>query len=115
VTCAVGPASRTLPASPTVEDPSFRKVALDELIESYVEQFSGSVGFRSPDDQQTSTSSRVEAVCISVAHAKAFTVGINRLGHHVYPNAGIPNAMGGHGEGPDIVSSNLPYYARWTH
>merc|ERR1719247_778452 len=35
---AVGPTSRTLSVSPSVEDPSFRNVTWDELVEAYVEQ-----------------------------------------------------------------------------
>ena len=35
VTGAVGPTSRTLSVSPSVEDPSFRNVTWDELVESW--------------------------------------------------------------------------------
>merc|ERR1719165_29486 len=40
---AIGPTSRTLSVSPSVEDCSFRNVTWDELVESYVEQVAGLV------------------------------------------------------------------------
>ena len=40
---AVGPTSRTLSVSMSVEDPSFRNVTWDELVESSVEQLRGRV------------------------------------------------------------------------
>merc|ERR1719199_548261 len=40
---AIGPTSRTLSVSPSVEDPSFRNVTWDELVEAYVEQIGGLV------------------------------------------------------------------------
>merc|ERR1719356_2389306 len=40
---AVGPTSRTLSVSPSVEDPSFRNVTWDELVEAYVDQIRGLV------------------------------------------------------------------------
>merc|ERR1711957_1154080 len=40
---AIGPTSRTLSVSPSVEDPSFRNVTWDDLVESYVEQTRGLV------------------------------------------------------------------------
>merc|ERR1719162_1068474 len=40
---AVGPTSRTLSVSPSVEDPSFRNVTWDDLVESYIEQIGGLV------------------------------------------------------------------------
>ena len=38
---AIGPTSRTLTVSPSVEDPSFRNVTWDELVESYQQQIDG--------------------------------------------------------------------------
>ena len=38
VTGAVGPTSRTLSVSPSVEDPSFRNMTWDELVESYEQE-----------------------------------------------------------------------------
>ena len=40
---AIGPTSRTLSVSPSVEDPSFRNVTWDGLVEAYVEQVGGLV------------------------------------------------------------------------
>merc|ERR1712232_1452229 len=40
---AIGPTSRTLSVSPSVEDPSFRNVTWDDLVEAYVEQVRGLV------------------------------------------------------------------------
>ena len=73
----------------------------------------------------------IEAFYVSVKHARAFTVGINcALGAaqmkgfykklvdmdagwcHVYPNAGLPNAMGGYDEDPEIFSNNILDYAK---
>ena len=73
----------------------------------------------------------IEAFYVSVKHARAFTVGINcalsaaqmkgfykklvdmNAGWcHVYPNAGLPNAMGGYDEDPEIFSNNILDYAK---
>ncbi len=43
VTGSVGPTSRTLSVSPSVEDPSFRNMTWDELVESYRQQVGGLV------------------------------------------------------------------------
>merc|ERR1719238_1101845 len=40
---AIGPTSRTLSVSPSVEDPSFRNVTWDDLVEAYVQQVGGLV------------------------------------------------------------------------
>jgi len=170
---AVGPTSRTLSVSPSVEDPSFRNVTWDELVEAYVEQVRGLVDGgvdmlmietifdtqnakaaifavdeyflqtgkeRLPvmisativdNSGRTLSGQTIEAFFISIKHAKAFTVGINcALGAgqmkkfykrltdmnpgwcHVYPNAGLPNAMGGYDEDPEIFSTNILDYAK---
>merc|ERR1719450_1799311 len=170
---AVGPTSRTLSVSPSVEDPSFRNVTWDELVESYVEQIAGLVDggvdllmietifdtqnckaaiyavdefflrtgkARLPvmlsativdNSGRTLSGQTIEAFFVSVQHAKALTVGINcALGAaqmkkfykmltdlnpgwcHVYPNAGLPNAMGGYDEDPAIFSTNVYDYAK---
>merc|ERR1719171_1686278 len=73
----------------------------------------------------------IEAFFVSVQHAKAFTVGINcalgagqmkkfykmlsdiNLGWcHVYPNAGLPNAMGGYDEDPEMFVNKLFDYGK---
>ncbi|CAE8691977.1 unnamed protein product, partial [Polarella glacialis] len=170
---AVGPTSRTLSVSPSVEDSSFRNVTWDELVESYKQQVSGLVDGgvdilmietifdtqnakaaifavdeyfletkkeRLPvmlsativdNSGRTLSGQTVEAFYVSVKHAQAFTVGINcALGAiqmkgfykkladlnagwcHVYPNAGLPNAMGGYDEDPEIFSNNILDYAK---
>merc|ERR1719359_249975 len=40
---AIGPTSKTLSVSPSVEDPSYRNVTWDQLVEAYVEQVGGLV------------------------------------------------------------------------
>merc|ERR1719265_531343 len=73
----------------------------------------------------------IEAFFVSISHAKPLTVGINcALGAglmkqfyqklsdicpgwcHVYPNAGLPNAMGGYDETPETFGQNLYDYAK---
>merc|ERR1719382_9153 len=80
---------------------------------------------------RTLSGQTIEAFFVSIKHAKAFTVGINcALGAaqmkdfykmlvdinpgwcHVYPNAGLPNAMGGYDEDPEIFSTNIRDYAK---
>eukprot|EP00931_Biecheleriopsis_adriatica_P110612 TRINITY_DN848_c0_g1_i8.p1 TRINITY_DN848_c0_g1~~TRINITY_DN848_c0_g1_i8.p1 ORF type:complete len:1076 (-),score=345.69 TRINITY_DN848_c0_g1_i8:269-3496(-) len=80
---------------------------------------------------RTLSGQTIEAFYVSVKHANAFTVGINcALGAaqmkgfykkltdmntgwcHVYPNAGLPNAMGGYDEDPEIFSTNILDYAK---
>nr|UKS50368.1 B12-dependent methionine synthase [Alexandrium insuetum] len=170
---AVGPTSRTLSVSPSVEDPSFRNVTWDELVEAYVQQIGGLVDggvdllmietifdtqnakaaifavdeyfLRTGKERlpvmisativdnsgRTLSGQTIEAFFVSIKHAKAFTVGINcalgaaqmkkfykmltdmNLGWcHVYPNAGLPNAMGGYDEDPEIFSTNILDYAK---
>jgi 5-methyltetrahydrofolate--homocysteine methyltransferase len=80
---------------------------------------------------RTLTGQTVEAFWNSVAHAKPFAVGLNcALGADImrpyiaelgrvadtliaaYPNAGLPNAMGGYDETPDQTSGMLGEWAR---
>ncbi|CAE7576078.1 metH [Symbiodinium sp. CCMP2592] len=80
---------------------------------------------------RTLSGQTIEAFCVSVKHAQPFTVGINcALGAaqmkgfykklygmnsawcHVHPNAGLPNAMGGYDEDPEIFCSNILDYAK---
>jgi len=165
---AIGPTSRTLSVSPSVEDPSFRNVTWDELVEAYVDQtkalVEGGVDMlmietvfdtqnckaaifaveeyferagtpRLPlmlsativdSSGRTLSGQTIEAFIISVSHCNPFTIGINcALGAdlmrpfyetlakywkgwcHVYPNAGLPNAMGGYDETPQSFSDSL--------
>jgi len=170
---AIGPTSRTLSVSPSVEDSSFRNVTWDELVAAYEEQVKGLVDggcdllmietiFDTQNSKaaimavdnyfskvgkprlpvllsativdnsgRTLSGQTIEAFFISVKHARPYTVGINcALGAaqmkkfyksltdlnpgwcHVYPNAGLPNAMGGYDEDPEIFSTNILDYAK---
>lgn len=170
---AIGPTSKTLSVSPSVEDSSIRNISWSELVESYLGQIKGLVAGGcdlflvetvfdtlnakaalfaiekfydlNPNVERlpliisvtivdmsgrTLSGQTVEAVLISVSHAKPLCIGINcALGAdqmkpffrllaraapntyvHVYPNAGLPNAMGGYDETPEIFSNNLKEY-----
>jgi 5-methyltetrahydrofolate--homocysteine methyltransferase len=171
---AIGPTSKTLSVSPSVEDPSFRSVSWNELVQSYKEQISGLVDGGSdlllvetifdtlnakaalfaievyydehPDQPRlpviisvtivdmsgrTLSGQTVEAFLVSVSHANPLCIGINcALGAsqmkpffrnlcraapytycHVYPNAGLPNAMGGYDETPESFAASVAEYA----
>ena len=170
---AIGPTSKTLSVSPSVEDSSIRNISWSELVNAYSEQVEGLVSGGSDillvetvfdtlnakaalfaiekyyDSHplverlpliisvtivdmsgRTLSGQTVEAFLISVAHADPLCIGINcALGAeqmkpffrllsraaphtfvHVYPNAGLPNAMGGYDESPEIFSRNLLEY-----
>jgi len=167
---AIGPTSKTLSVSPSVEDSSLRNITWTELVDSYLEQIEGLVAggcdiflvetifdtlnakaalfaierFYDLHPAQprlaliisvtivdmsgrTLSGQTVEAFLISVSHAKPLCIGINcALGAeqmkpffrllaraapntyvHVYPNAGLPNAMGGYDETAEIFARNL--------
>ena len=171
---ALGPTSKTLSVSPSVEDSSFRGVTWQELVSSYEQQVSGLVAggadvllvetifdtlnakaalfaienFYDANPAvaklpliisvtivdmsgRTLSGQTVEAFLVSVAHANPLCIGINcALGAaqmkpffrqlaraapntfcHVYPNAGLPNAMGGYDESPDAFAQSLVEYA----
>lgn len=168
---AIGPTNRTASISPDVNDPGFRNVSFDELVESYGEAAAalaeGGVDlflvetvfdtlnakaaiFALMDLEErtgrhipimisgtiTDLSGRTlsgqtpEAFWHSVMHAKPFSVGFNcalgaeQLRPHVaaisraadvpisaYPNAGLPNELGGYDETPDQTAAHL---AEWT-
>ncbi len=165
---AIGPTSRTLTVSPSVEDPSFRNVHWDELVTSYKEELSALVDggvdllmietifdtqnakaaiaavmeyFDDTNQEmlpvmisgtivdlsgRTLSGQTIEAFYISIRHLKPLTVGINcalgatqmvdfytRLCNmcegfvHIYPNAGLPNAMGGYDDTPADFSKDI--------
>ena len=79
---------------------------------------------------RTLSGQNTEAFCISMMNAKPFCIGFNcalgaeqmypflqRLSKiakcyvHAYPNAGLPNAMGGYDETPENFAANLKRYA----
>ena len=167
---AIGPTSKTLSVSPSVEDPSFRSVSWSDLVDSYYHQVSALVDggvdlflvetifdtlnakaalfaiekyydnnpsiLRLPLmisativdlSGRTLSGQTIDAFLVSIMHAKPFCVGINcALGAeqmkpffrllsklatqtfvHVYPNAGLPNAMGGYDETPESFANSL--------
>ena len=170
---AVGPTSRTLSVSPSVEDPGFRNVTFDELKDAYRQQcdalIDGGVDlflvetifdtlnakaalfaidelFEARPDKKcpifisgtivdlsgrTLSGQTTEAFYVSMAHAKPMCIGLNcalgaqqmrpflqRLGQiaecfvSAYPNAGLPNAMGGYDESPADMAPQIAEFAR---
>ena len=167
---AIGPTSKTLSVSPSVEDPSFRSITWSDLVDSYLHQISALVEGgadlllvetifdtlnakaalfaiekfydNNPSiprlplmisativdmSGRTLSGQTIEAFLVSILHAKPLCVGINcALGAeqmkpffrllskhasdtfvHVYPNAGLPNAMGGYDETPESFANSL--------
>jgi 5-methyltetrahydrofolate--homocysteine methyltransferase len=165
---ALGPTNKTLSLSPNVNDPGYRAVTFDEMVDAYYQQTRGLVDGGSDiilietifdtlnakaaiiavqkylDEKnielplmisgtivdmsgRTLSGQTVEAFYISVSHAKNLvSVGLNcALGARqmrpfvedisnlsdkfisVYPNAGLPNEMGGYDETPNSMASVL--------
>jgi 5-methyltetrahydrofolate--homocysteine methyltransferase len=165
---ALGPTNKTLSLSPNVNDPGYRAVTFDEMINAYYEQTRGLVdgsvdiilietifdtlnakaaiiavqkyldekrielplmisGTIVDMSGRTLSGQTVEAFYISVSHAKNLvSVGLNcALGAKqmrpfiedlsnvtdkfisVYPNAGLPNEMGGYDETPQTMATVL--------
>ncbi|HEV2720364.1 MAG TPA: homocysteine S-methyltransferase family protein, partial [Thermoanaerobaculia bacterium] len=168
---AMGPTNRTASLSPDVNNPAFRGVSFDELVDAYydevrglvdggvdilipettfdtlnikaaifaIEKYFAEVGRRLPvmlsvtitdASGRTLSGQTVEAFWNSVSHAPALSVGINcalgaaEMRPHVeelaaisplfiscYPNAGLPNALGGYDETPQSMSKLLREFA----
>lgn len=169
---AIGPTNQTASISPDVNDPGYRTVTFDRLVEIYAEaaqalidagvdlvlietifdtlnakaavyaletlrdagvdvpplMISGTITDRSG---RTLTGQTPEAFWVSLAHAKPFSVGLNcALGAadmrahlkalasvsdtriSAYPNAGLPNEMGGYDETPEETAGHLGAWAR---
>lgn len=165
---ALGPTNKTLSISPNVNDPGYRAVTFDEMVEAYYQQTKGLVdggvdillietifdtlnakaaivaiqkyleeknielplmisGTIVDMSGRTLSGQTVEAFYISISHAKNLvSVGLNcALGAKqmrpfvedlsnisdkfisVYPNAGLPNEMGGYDETPKSMASVL--------
>ncbi len=165
---ALGPTNKTLSLSPNVNDPGYRAVTFDEMVNAYYEQTRGLVdggvdillietifdtlnakaaiiaiqkyleeknldlplmisGTIVDMSGRTLSGQTVEAFYISISHAKNLvSVGLNcALGAKqmrpfvedlsnisdkfisVYPNAGLPNEMGGYDESPQSMASVL--------
>ncbi|MFZ2491294.1 MAG: methionine synthase [Thermoanaerobaculia bacterium] len=168
---SLGPTNRTASLSPDVNNPAFRAVSFDELVDAYYEQVRGLVdggsdilmpettfdtlnlkaalfaiekyfadtGIRLPiiasititdASGRTLSGQTVEACWNSISHAPLLAVGINcALGAEemrpyveelatiapvfisCYPNAGLPNALGGYDETPEEMAAVLLDYA----
>ncbi|HEY6436088.1 MAG TPA: methionine synthase, partial [Ignavibacteriaceae bacterium] len=165
---ALGPTNKTLSLSPNVNDPGYRAVTFDEMVNSYYDQTRGLIdggvdiilietifdtlnaksaiiavekyleelkinlpvmisGTIVDQSGRTLSGQTVEAFYISVAHTKNLvSVGLNcALGAKqmrpfvedlssvadkfisVYPNAGLPNEMGGYDETPQTMATVL--------
>lgn len=165
---ALGPTNKTLSISPNVNDPGYRAVTFDEMVDAYYQQTKGLVdggvdillietifdtlnakaaivaiqkyleeknlelpimisGTIVDMSGRTLSGQTVEAFYISISHAKNLvSVGLNcALGAKqmrpfvedlsnisdkfisVYPNAGLPNEMGGYDESPQSMASVL--------
>ena len=164
---AVGPTNKTLSVSPSVENPAFRGITYDEVVDAYYEQlvglYDGGVdmflvetifdtlnakaavfalekffadkGVRVPvflsgtivdNSGRTLSGQTNEAFWNSVSHAKPMAVGLNcALGAadmlpymanlsqcadcfvFCYPNAGLPNAMGGYDQKGDEMAEEI--------
>ncbi len=169
---AIGPTNRTASISPDVNDPGFRNITFDDLVEAYGEaarglleggvdlllietvfdtlnckaaiyavetlrdegldippvMISGTITDRSG---RTLTGQTPEGFWTSVSHARPFSVGLNcalgagEMRQHVralsqvadcrisaYPNAGLPNELGGYDETPEETAAHLGEWAR---
>jgi 5-methyltetrahydrofolate--homocysteine methyltransferase len=165
---ALGPTNKALSLSPNVNDPGYRAVTFDEMVNAYYEQTRGLVdggadiilietifdtlnskaaiiavqkyldekgieftlmisGTIVDQSGRTLSGQTIEAFYISVSHAKnLISVGLNcALGAKqmrpfvedlsnvserflsVYPNAGLPNEMGGYDETPQTMATVL--------
>eukprot|EP01025_Chloroclados_australasicus_P064841 TRINITY_DN871_c0_g1_i2.p1 TRINITY_DN871_c0_g1~~TRINITY_DN871_c0_g1_i2.p1 ORF type:complete len:1361 (+),score=230.72 TRINITY_DN871_c0_g1_i2:161-4243(+) len=167
---AIGPTNKTLSVSPSVENPAFRGVTYDEVVDAYLKQARGlyeggvdlflvetifdtlnakaaiyalelffeEIGTRIPvmisgtivdNSGRTLSGQTNEAFWNSVRHANPFAIGLNcALGAadmkkyiknlsdacdcyvFCYPNAGLPNAMGGYDQnGPEMAEQLRPF------
>ena len=167
---AVGPTNKTLSVSPSVENPAFRGITYDEVVDAYYEQLGGlydggvdmflvetifdtlnakaavfalekffaDKGVRIPvfisgtivdNSGRTLSGQTNEAFWNSISHAKPMAVGLNcALGASdmkkyianlsacadcfvfCYPNAGLPNAMGGYDQkGVEMAEEVRPF------
>lgn len=170
---AVGPTNRTASISPSVEDPGFRNITFDQLVDAYYQQcvalveegvdvlfvetifdtlnakaalyaietmnasglypivpvvISGTIVDMSG---RTLSGQTVEAFYLSLCHVKPLMIGLNcalgadqmrpfltRLANiaecyiQCYPNAGLPNAMGGYDQNPDEMAALLRGFAQ---
>ncbi|PNW81543.1 hypothetical protein CHLRE_06g250902v5 [Chlamydomonas reinhardtii] len=164
---AIGPTNKTLSVSPSVENPAFRGITYDEVVDAYykqaealveggvdmflvetifdtlnakaamyaLEKFFSDKGMRLPvfvsgtivdNSGRTLSGQTNEAFWNSIRHAKPMAVGLNcALGAKdmlkyvanlaacadcyvfCYPNAGLPNAMGGYDQKGDEMAEEI--------
>lgn len=169
---AIGPMNKTLSLSPDVNDPGYRAVTFDVVMNAYYEQIKalaeGGVDillietifdtlnakaaifaikkyFRDTNTElpimisgtitdasgRTLSGQTLEAFYISVMHANPISIGLNcalgaaqmrphveELAHiascyvSVYPNAGLPNAMGEYDETPEEMAQTVAEFAK---
>ena len=169
---SIGPTNVTASISPDVNDPGWRKVTFDELVESYYENARGLMDggadllavetvfdtlnskaavyairklFRERGETlpllvsgtitdasgRTLSGQTTEAFWNSIEHANPLTVGLNcALGAedlreyietlsnlapcytHIYPNAGLPNELGGYDDTPEAMAEVLRDFAQ---
>ena len=168
---SLGPTNVTASISPDVNDPGWRKVTFDELVESYYENARGLVdggadlllvetvfdtlnakaalfairklfreighelplmisGTITDASGRTLSGQTTEAFWYSMEHAKPFSIGLNcALGAEdlreyietlsrlascytsIYPNAGLPNELGGYDDSPEYMAGVLADFA----
>lgn len=169
---AIGPMNKTLSLSPDVNDPGYRAVSFDEVMNAYYEQikalaengvdillietifdtlnakaaiFAIKKYFRDAQIElpvmisgtitdasgRTLSGQTLEAFYISVMHANPISIGLNcalgaaQMRPHVeelaqiascyvsvYPNAGLPNAMGEYDESPEEMAATVATFAQ---
>ena len=167
---SIGPTNKTCSLSPDVNDPAYRAIGYDELVEAYEEQIEALIegevdallietifdtlnakaaiyaaertmermGRRLPimlsvtiSDVagRTLSGQTLDAFLASVAHADIFSVGLNcsfgaaqmkpylkalaqRAPYYVscYPNAGLPNSLGGYDQSPADMALQVKEY-----
>ena len=167
---SIGPTNKTCSLSPDVNDPAYRAIGYDELVEAYEEQIEALIeggvdallietifdtlnakaaiyaaertmermGRRLPimlsvtiSDAagRTLSGQTLDAFLASVAHADIFSVGLNcsfgaaqmkpylkalaqRAPYYIscYPNAGLPNSLGGYDQSPADMALQVKEY-----
>jgi len=169
---SIGPTNKTASLSPDVQNPGYRNVTFDQLVQAYGEQIRGlddggvdlflietifdtlnaraalyalqrhfrQSGTHKPvcvsltitdKSGRNLTGQTLEAFVTSVSHVPLLAMGLNcalgatEMRHHIerlsqiteaytllYPNAGLPNALGEYDETPERMASILEEYLR---
>lgn len=168
----LGPTNKTCSLSPDVNDPGYRNITYDALVEAYTVSLKGLIdggidiimietifdtlnakaaifailaffeknnsslpimisGTITDASGRTLSGQVTEAFWNSVSHAKPFSIGLNcalgveqlrqyvdelaRIANtnvSVYPNAGLPNEMGGYDDTPEFMAEHLQEWAQ---